>query len=131
MLERRVSRFFCPVIRTSSLEIICELVLNSFSIVFLLTLTIKYNLTIYYIISFIKNMIHIMSYIPSTLSSDILTRFSASLPSVLRFENLSLSSILRFSPRFVAIMIINLKRKYEKKEEIYEKKEEIYEKKVN
>jgi hypothetical protein len=28
-------------------------------------------------------------------------------------------------------MIINLKRKYEKKEEIYEKKEEIYEKKVN
>jgi hypothetical protein len=76
-------------------------------------------------------MIHIMSYIPSTLSSDILTRFSASLPSVLRFENLSLSSILHFSPRFVAIMIINLKRKYEKKEEIYEKKEEIYEKKVN
>ncbi|PKC50172.1 hypothetical protein RhiirA1_543916, partial [Rhizophagus irregularis] len=55
MLERRVSRFFCPVIRTLSLEIICELVLNSFSIVFLLTLTIKYNLTIYYIISFIKN----------------------------------------------------------------------------
>jgi hypothetical protein len=28
-------------------------------------------------------------------------------------------------------MIINLKRKYEKKEEIYKKKEEIYEKKVN
>src|SRR2546421_6496651 len=68
-------------------------------------------------ISFIKNMIHIMSYIPSTLSSDILTRFSASLPSVLRFKILSLSSILHFLPRFVAIGIINLKRKYEKKEE--------------
>jgi hypothetical protein len=60
-----------------------------------------------------------MSYLPSTLSSDILTRLSASLPSVLRFEILSLSSILRFSPRFVAIGIINLK------EEIYEKKEEL------
>ena len=52
-------------------------------------------------------MIHIVSYIPSTLSSDNLIRFSASLLfSVLRLEILSLSSIFHFSPRFVAIGII-------------------------
>jgi hypothetical protein len=101
-------------------------------------------------------MIHIMSHIPSTLSS-VLIRFSASsvlrlkilslssilhfsASSVLRLEILSLSSILRFSPRFVAIRIINLNGgKYEKIRKMREymrkrrkymrKKEEIYEKK--